>query len=53
MTTAEILWMVHEDTVEYLKEYEPRKVRKYLIEMGDEEALRAYDAEMMKSSANN
>ena len=48
MTTGEILWLVHQDTVQYLKDEEPNKVRKYLIAMGDEEALIAWDNDQMK-----
>lgn len=43
--------MVHEDNVAYYREHEPRKLRRYLIDMGDEDVLLQYDREMMKSSA--
>lgn len=48
MTTGEILWMVHQDTVQHFKDNEPGKVRKYLIDMGDEETLISWDKEQMK-----
>lgn len=49
MSTPEILWLVHEETIAYMKEHEPRKVRKYLMDMDDDGALIAWDKEMMAS----
>ena len=41
--------MVHESTVDHLKREEPMKLRRYLIEMGDEETLISWDNENMKA----
>lgn len=49
MTTPELLWLVHEERVEGLREHNPKKLRQYLIEIGDEETLRAHDKQMMSS----
>ena len=52
MTTAEILWLVHETTVEHLKSEKPLELRRYLTEVGDMEALIAFDKEQMKSKSD-
>lgn len=49
MSVPELIRLVHHDTLEYLKSEEPLKVRKYLMDMGDDSALRAWDSEQMKS----
>lgn len=53
MTTSEILWLVHTENVQRLRQDNPRKLRPYLIEMGDEVTLRQWDKEQMSAKSNN
>lgn len=49
---AEILWMVHINTIERLKEDKPNQVRMYLNQTKDYTALREWDKSQMKDSAD-
>lgn len=51
MTTAEILWMVHEERISYYRENDTKKLRPYLISMKDEDTLLQWDREMMASKS--
>lgn len=48
-STREMLHVFHQERIEYLRDHEPRKLRKYLINTGDEEALIALDNANMKA----
>lgn len=49
LTFSEILWLVHTENIEYLREHNPRGMRRYLIDMKDEETLIIWDREQMKA----
>ena len=49
---AEILWMVHLNTIEHLKEDKPHQVRLYLTQTKDYTALREWDRSQIKDSSD-
>lgn len=50
MSATEIMWLVHTTTLDQLKEESPSKVRLYLTQMKDYDALRDWDVSRMKDS---
>lgn len=52
MSVPELIRLAYSDTVAYLKAEEPKKVRRFLMDMGDVEELRAWDLSQMKSTVS-
>lgn len=52
LSFAEILWIVHQSTIERLKEDKPNQVRMYLNETKDYTALREWDKSQLKDSSD-
>gem|GEM_PF-1798578 len=52
LSGAEILWMVHLNTIENLKNEKPAQVRMYLTSLKDYTALREWDNARMKDSSD-
>lgn len=51
-SAAEMLWMVHTNTIQNLKEDKPSQVRLYLTKTRDYTALREWDVSQMKDSSD-
>lgn len=47
MSAAELVWLYHIDTYEYLVQERRPQVRRYLTQVGDIERLRSYDVSQM------
>lgn len=50
LSFAEIMWLVHTDTIQRMKESAPNRVRLYLTETKDYTALREWDNSQLKDS---
>lgn len=50
MSATEILWLVHTNTIERLKEDKPAQVRLYLTSTKDYTSLREWDKSQIKDS---
>lgn len=53
MSVPELVRLAYTDTLTYLKAEEPKKVRRFLTDMGDIDELRAWDVAQLKSTPSN
>lgn len=53
MSTAEIMWLVHHENINAIRDGDKRKMRRYLTDSADEDMLEEWDREQMKSAASS